>query len=195
MKISPSVRNILFEQVTREFKALVPADRFYPMMLYLESYDKVLRAFPWGMYSNPDNFKTLGKSEEGVIFHSWMIAATSKITKDFNKSRKLKRLLDSLIVTYDKNLAYNLSSEAALACAFSGYFATGGVPIEEEVAPIKPYEGLEADLFILRAYITCLLVIDYIEDEEAFECLLRIVIEGTDTIGRIVRLGSSIFEV
>lgn len=158
MKVNTPIKRVFVRRLSESFVSHVSLSEFNDVFLYLNRCNTLLRIVPYGIFENPDNMVNLNKTIAGRCFWLWLDKNTSKIEKDFNKSRKLVREFKDILDLYRDILPYNLSVWDIFRVALTSLF----VHYEDinRFGYIAPNERFHFSLNVLREYLSCIFLLD-----------------------------------
>jgi hypothetical protein len=199
VKLSTELRGILIKKLSNALMEKVSLADFNEVFLFLDQYDKSYKIVPYGIYENPDNLDTLLTTEAGMVFSGWLDRVASKIEKDFNKGRKLRRLFKTIVQDYHDKIAFNMAAGDIFTISITSLF-TGNdltsLPFYLDLVDQDNLEDklpkLEYSLSLLRSYMAGLFFLDLVKHPDYVEKTLELFVMGeSDTLlTDLVRLAS-----
>lgn len=108
MKISKEVKRGMFQKLTVFVEDSIHFSDFNRIFMFLDSLYYMDKIIPYKIF---ENGSVIVVTPDGVIFEKWLEQETENISKDFNKGRKLVRLIKDLCENFSNGLAFTMGSE------------------------------------------------------------------------------------
>lgn len=178
MRNSSGIKGILIKKLGSTIKAQVSLIQFNEAFLFLDSYNKVHKIMPYGLFEKNFELESIKRTDSGSIFYTWLNSKTGNIEKDFNKSRKLVRLFRDIVTEYDVDLVYNLAMSDIFSVSLVAFFTDydcGSLPFAIQ---ISDEESLSKTLIKIRQYLASIFFLDLLKDSQELEQVLDLFING-----------------
>lgn len=188
MKITGSVRSILVKRLSESLRERMTLSQFNDACIFLDRWNSAFKVVPYGMFEEPEILTRLNKTEAGIMFKKWLDCETGNIEKDFNKGRKLVRVLKTRMDEYLDTLAFNLPANSLLLIAVSSFFVdyddNQQFPFRYPVGDETVFNSVLEDI---RKYVAAVLFLDLATEQLLQERVLDILV-NSDTEGVIDNL-------
>lgn len=191
MRLTKGMQNILIKKLSATLSSKITLEEFNEVFLFLNRWNNVHKTVPYGIFEVGGSLDNLDETDTGRIFKKWIDVKTKNIAKDFNKGRKLVRLIKEMTDSNRDSLAFNLSVNNIFTVTLTVFFFEYG---ESEI----PFEFCPSDeerfkevLAIVRGYIASVFFLDIINDSLVIESILDIFINEKEDnlIDRLIELG------
>lgn len=184
MKLTDGMKRILIKKLSDSFEKRVTLAEFNEVFLFLDRWNTAFKTVPYGIFESEEKEYieplSLEDTQEGVVFNKWLEYKTSNIEKDFNKSRKLIRILKNIITTQHDSLAYNLSANNIFTIVLTAFY----IDYDEERVPfkfsVKDVGRFNEVIKELRGYLATLFFIDMVSDNVVIEKIIDLFINGEE---------------
>ncbi len=168
---SEKVKHGVHKKLAADFASKVTAKQFNEVFLLLDSLRGIERTVPYRLFSDTGIYSYCS---DGCLLKSWWDANTKGIEKDFNKGRKLMRLVKEIVSRQHSVLPYTLASELVFTTSLEVFLLNG---VQEEVNELT--EEVKSSLALFRDYLSSLLAIEILEldankGEGLIACLLPV---------------------
>lgn len=176
LKFSSSLKSILVKKLSEAIRERMTIAEFNEASIFLDRWNTAYRVSPYGLFVDPSLVANLDQTNSGLIFKRWLEHETDDIEKDFNKSRKLVRLIKLRSDEYIDSLAFNLPANlfgTALTAFFVRYDEDICLPFQFPVADAERFNTVLSEIC---NYLAAVLLLDLLDTQFSIELILDVMV-------------------
>jgi len=151
-----NIKRGLYKKLSYNLMSLVTFEQFNNVFLFLDGIRDKEKIIPYKLF---DDGIISEFCHDECVFKVWVLSRTSNIEKNFNKSRKFVRMVKDIRAKHADLLAYSISSESV-------FITMLGVFLLDVGHEIKVPEQMRGVIGNIKNYLSCLLILDMLEDDE-----------------------------
>lgn len=181
MKLTKGVKLILVEELGKELERRVSIKDMNVAILFLDRFNSFYKVIAYGVFENPDMYERLHSTQESRLFEKWLDMETGTIPVDYNKGRKLTRLLQNFVKTYQHILPFNFAVEGLFKTVLTSFFVKDTLDDIPFVFSVDEEEEFFEQLYEIRKYLACFFLLEMATDSVTSDAILKTFIQDRDS--------------
>lgn len=183
MKIGNMIKKGVYTKLASAVEHKITLREFTDVFLFLDDLQTIGKIIPYRLF---ENRAMLRNSNSGLIFDAWVEAHTGNIEKDFNKGRKLVRVLKDKILKNDDTLPFNLVSESVFLTMLRVFLLESSYMTVNNKSP-----EFSKNLGVIRDYMTAIFVAELLFESELNETMVYklLIVPTSEAINVVKSMG------